>query len=192
MSGSAPGASTPGPAPSGDLVAAAVADALACADRGAANLVKAVAGSYTSADAAADAAACASTALAWAGRVASATWLLPQWLFAPPPWVAQPSSRVPARVADDGYAGPLTLHTVGFRAIGFGADYFIDGNRIKFEPETLDVPANPNFTVVVDWHSLPSTATKVTIVYEGEVTSVQRGATQVCDPIRFVKPAFAL
>jgi hypothetical protein len=98
MSGSAAGASTPVPAPSGDLVAAAVADALACADSVAANLAKAAAGSYTSADAAADAAACASTTLAWAGRVASAAWLLPQWLLAPPPYVAQPSSRIPAFV----------------------------------------------------------------------------------------------
>ncbi len=44
--------------------------------------------------------------------------------------------------------------------------------------------------MVVDWHSLPKAARDITIVYEGEVTSIQLGTT-VCDPIRFVKPAFA-
>ena len=190
MSGAGAGAPTPPPAPDGDLFAAAVADALSCADQVARNMAKALGGTYTSADAAADAAACVATGAAWVGRLASPAWQLPFSLFAPP-WVPQPSSRVPGQITISNRNRPLTLHTVGVRAIGYGPEYFIHGNRITFEPPTVDDTAPPDFVMVVDWHSLPKAARDRTIVYEGEVTSVQLGATQVTAPIRFVKPAFA-
>lgn len=190
MSGAGAGAPTPPAGTDGDLVAAAVADALSCADQVATNMGKVLGGgTYTSADAAADAVACAATAASWAGRLASSAWMLPFSLFAPPPLVPQPSSRVPGQVtiADR----PLTLHTVGFRAIGYGPEYFIQGNRITFEPPTIGPDSSPDFVMVVDWHSLPNAARVRTIVYEGEVTSAQQAATQVTAAIRFVKPAFA-
>jgi len=166
-----------------------VTDAFACAERMAANTAKALVGQYTSADAAADAAACAATAAAWAGRLVGSPWSFPLSLLAPPPSVPQPSSRVPGEITI-ARASPLTLHTVGCRAIGYGPDYFIPTNQITFEPATVDPSAGPDFVMVVDWLSLPKAARDITIVYEGEVTSVQLGTT-VCHPIRFVKPAFA-
>jgi hypothetical protein len=166
-----------------------VTDAVTCADHIAANAAKALAGQYTSADAAADLAACTATAAAWAGRLAGSALLFPLSLLAPPRWVSQPSSRVPGEITV-ARAAPLTLHTLGCRAIGYGADYFIHADRITFEPATVDPSAGPDFIMVVDWHSLPKAARDITIVYEGEVISVQQGTT-VCGPIRFVKPAFA-
>ena len=187
---SGPGYDTPPPtADPADLVSAAFADAVACADHVAASTTKAFAGSYAPADAAADVIACTATAAAWAGRLAETGWMLTKSLLVPPPIAAQPSARVQCQAT---YAPrPLTLHTVGCRAIGYGADYFIHGNQITFEPPVLDSPPDTRFVMVVDWHGLPLPATTMTIVYEGEVTSVQNGNIQVCDPIRFVKPAFA-
>jgi hypothetical protein len=172
-----------------DLVAAAFADALTCVDRVAQNMARIFAGTYTPADAAADTAACAANAVAWGARASGAGWSLLGGMLTPPS-VPQPSSRVPGTVTID-HTAALTLHTVGFRAIGHGTDYFIDGTSITFEPPTVNATGEPNFVMVVNWHNLPNHAKQMTIVYEGEVTSVQQGVTQVCNPIRFVKPAFA-
>jgi hypothetical protein len=177
------------PDPGDDLVATAFADALACIDRMAQTTARVFAGTYTPADAAADAAACAANAAAWGARASGAGWSLVGWMRTAPD-VPQPSSRVPGTVTIT-RGGSLTLHTVGCRAIGHGADFFIDGTSITFEPPTIDDGAGPNFVMVVNWQGLPKEAKKMTIVYEGEVTSVQQGGTQVCNPIRFVKPAFA-
>jgi hypothetical protein len=189
VTGTASSTPTPPPAAAGDLVAAAVADALSCADLVATNMAKVFGGTYSSADAAAATAACTANAAAWTGRLAIAAWQLPFSLLAPPPLVPQPSSRVPGEITVP-RSIPLTLHTVGCRAIGYGAQYFIHADRIAFEPATVDPSAGPAFVMVVDWHSLPKAARDITIVYEGEVISVQQGTT-VCAPIRFVKPAFA-
>src|SRR5262245_38584839 len=122
----------PAPAAAPDPFAAAGAHLLACGDRVAAVFGQVVAGTYAATDAVSDATSCAATASSWAMPGVAAWWRFVASLVSPIPAAAQPSSRVHGRV--DVAARPLTLHTVGFRAIGFGAEYFIHQNDVTFEP----------------------------------------------------------
>jgi hypothetical protein len=173
----------PGPGPS-------IADELLTyGDKAAATFNRIVAGTYTSADAIADATSCAESAVAYARPGLEAWWAIVEQFITPPTPAAQPSSRVPGQV--DIPDRPVTLHTIGFRAIGYGCDYFIHQNEVVFEPSPrVEAGADPRFVMNVDWKTLPPEAKARTIIYEGEVTAVETGQL-VTDPIRFVKPAFS-
>jgi len=192
MTAPAPDVAPTSPAPAelgADPLSAAGAHLLACADRAAAVFNQVVAGTYTSADAVSDSTSCAATTSTWLMPYVDAWWKYVTSLVSPPANVAQPSSRVHGRVDVD--ARPVTLHIVGFRAIGYGVDYFIHQNDITFEPSAhVEQGADPRFVMNVDWKQLPPDARKRTIVYEGEVTAAETGEL-VTNPIRFVKPAFS-
>jgi hypothetical protein len=162
---------------------------MAYGDKLAATFNRIVAGTYTPADAVADATSCAESAAAYARPAVEAWWSIVQRFITPPAPAAQPSSRVPGQV--DIPDRPITLHTIGFRAIGYGCEYFIHQNEVVFEPSPrVDVSSDPRFVMNVDWKTLPPDARARTIIYEGEVTAAETGQL-VTLPIRFVKPAFS-
>jgi hypothetical protein len=179
-------------APREDNFAIAMNDILSSWDRAAANFWSALDGTYGPKDAAGDVIECSGKALGAMGRVQNpfAPLLLLARLFtAPQSTAAQPSSRVEARIYEK-VPRPLTLHTMGFRAIGRGPEFFIHPNNITFEPREIHKDNSRTFRLRVDWRHLPQDARQMTIIYEGEVVSAQTGKL-VCDPIRFVKPAYA-
>jgi hypothetical protein len=180
-----------GPVEPPDVVATLAAELLDCWDRSITNFARVLGGSYTSADAADDLSACSAKALEWSGG-ALAFWakVIAQG-SAGPRTAAQPSSRIPGRVDPAIGHRPLTLHTTGFRAIGYGTEYFIYENDVTFEPSpNIEQASDGKFVLNVEWHHLPAEAQAMTIIYEGEVTAVETGAL-VTAPIRFVKPAFS-
>jgi hypothetical protein len=181
--------SSPDPSPPSAPGPSITDELLAYGDKAAATFNRIVAGSYTSADAIADATSCAESALASTLPGVTAWWSIIESFLTPPRSAAQPSSRVPGQV--DIPDRPLTLHTIGFRAIGYGCEYFIHQNEVVFEPSPrIEVGADPRFVMNVDWKTLPAEAKRRTIIYEGEVTAAETGRL-VTDPIRFVKPAFS-
>jgi hypothetical protein len=184
----------PTPAPPGDVVLGAAAAVAACADRVVANLDRALAGKYTAGDALADACASAATAASLTAEAAAGGWAswwsTIQLFFSPPPSAPQPSSRVPVQVDPAITDRPLTLATAGFRAIGYGPEYFVHAVHVSFEPPQLDAATDTWFMVNVNVHHLPGSARKKTIVFEGEVVAAQTGR-RVTEPVRFVKPAFS-
>ena len=109
----------------------------------------------------------------------------------PPRHIPQPSSKVPCGIDASITDRPLTLCTTGFRAIGYGPDYFVADADVSITPTPEIVSgAPPGFTLIVDWHHLPPEGTAKTIIYEGEIFASQTG-TVVTTPIRFIKPAHA-
>jgi hypothetical protein len=175
----------PGPSTSSDPVA----EVVAFWDRSATNFKRMLDGTYSSDDAAKD----ASEFQAKARECGLKVFDFWSGLFglAKPRHIPQPSSKVPCEIDASITDRPLTLHTTGFRAIGYGPDYFIADADVSITPtpEIARRPA-PELTLVVDWHHLPPDATAKTIIYEGEVFASQTGKV-VTTPIRFIKPAHA-
>lgn len=175
----------------GDRFANAAREAVRAWDHAAACASKAVAGTYLRTDAIAELDRCAAAAarrmeelvLCWAELVEG---IAPSYIPAP-----QPSPEVTARVPPAVAHRPLTLETTGFRAIGYGAAYFLPAAAVSFDLQKNVLPVGVDeFTVKVDCKGLPTPAHRITIIYEGEITSTQTGAL-VTDPIRFVKPAWS-
>ncbi len=146
-------------------------------------------GTYSRTDAAADLDWWAATTARWTADLV-ACWAALVHQFAPSPAFAkQPSSRVTARVPQSISGRPLTLETTGFRAIGYGAQYFLPAAVVTFDLQKDVLPPGVDeFTVTIDCKGLPPSAHEITLIYEGEITSTETGAL-VTDPIRFVKPA---
>jgi hypothetical protein len=188
-------ANPPAPSTSSDPVA----EVAAFWDRAATNVVKMLDGTYSSDDATKDASALSTKALECGQKVID-FWS--QFFDVTNPHrIPQPSSKVPCKVDDANR--PLTLQTTGFRAIGYGPEYFIADADISFVPSRELAAANPpvappapplgaspELTLIVDWHHLPPDATTKTIIYEGEVIATQTGKV-VTTPVRFIKPAYA-
>jgi hypothetical protein len=194
MTTSADPASPPGPAappgtPAPGTTSDPVAEVVAWWDRAATNVKRMLDGTYSSDDAAKDASDLQALALEcgqkvfdfWSGLLG----------LAKPHGAAQPSAKVPCEIAASITDRPLTLCTTGFRAIGYGPDYFIVDADVSITPSPeVARGAAPGFTLIVDWHHLPPEGTAKTIIYEGEVFASQTGKL-VTTPIRFIKPAYA-
>jgi hypothetical protein len=166
-----------------------VAEVAAFWDRTATNVKRMLDGNYSSDDAAKDASEFSKKALEcgqkvfdfWSGILG----------LAQPPGAPQPSAKVPCEIDASITDRPLTLCTTGFRAIGYGPNYFIADADVSITP-TPEIARGvaAGFTLVVDWHHLPPDARAKTIIYEGEIFASQTGKL-VTTPIRFIKPAYA-
>jgi hypothetical protein len=180
--------------PHDDRVAHALRDAASGLDRGTAGFGKALAGRYTSADAAGDVSWAVATGAHWASALA-ACWAQ---LLRPAPDAAETrdvpavgvvGERVHAKLHPGVTARPISLAAAGFRAIGWGQEFVLAHDAFRFNPDPPDLPAGTDsFGVTVLSDGVPPGAKRHTLIFEGMVVDRKTGAV-VAGPIRVVKPA---
>jgi len=177
-----------------DRVAHAFRDAASGLDRGTAGLGKALAGKYSSTDAARDLSWAVTTATHWASALA-ACWA--QLLQPAPdaggtrdgPVVGVVGEPVHSKLHPSVTSRPITLAAAGFRAIGWGDEFVLPTGAFQFSPDPPDLQLGTDtFGITVLSDGVPVAARPHTLIFEGMVIDGNTGAV-VAGPIRVVKPA---
>jgi hypothetical protein len=176
-----------------DRVAHAFRHTASGIDRGTAGVGKALAGHYTSADAAEDLSWVVSTGALWVSTLADCWAQLLQPLpdaaeLLGLPAVGMVGERVHAKL-HPGVTPPISLAADGFRAIGWGQEFVLPRSAFRFNPDPPDLGRGTDtFGVTLLADQIPAPARPYTLIFEGMVVDATTGAA-VAGPIRVVKPA---
>ncbi len=180
--------------PHADPVTYAFRDAASGLDRSTAGVAKALAGHYTSADAAQDLSWVVSTGAHWMSALADCWAQLLQPLpdaaeLLDLPAVGMVGERVHAKLHPGVTISPISLAADGFRAIGWGQQFVLPPSAFRFNPGPPDLlRGTDSFGVTLLRDHIPPGAQPYTLIFEGMVVDATTGIV-VAGPIRVVKPA---